>query len=539
MTDYDIGRAFAEIEDELISSMINNLKHHKAEEKKEGYRWSQWQAEQLKALEVYKARNKNKFSDSFFQINSNIEKVIKEAYKEGGMKQELKILEAIKKGYKPPVVKKSSNIRTTGEFFKVNEHKLNSLVEATTHDMKKAEQAVLRRVNDQYRKIIFNAQVYANAGGNTYEKAVDMATRDFLRAGIDCIEYSNGARHTISDYADMAIKTATKRAYLRGEGTKRAEWGIHTVITNKRGNPCPLCLPWVGKVLIDDVYSGGTIEESRKTGYPLVSSAIEQGFLHPRCKDAYSTYFEDISTPPQQEQVTEQEEQEIKNNNQLEHKQQYHIRMAEKCHRIGNYSLDNDNKKIHLSRAEEHMKIADEMGGKITLESVENSAESGIIRDKINRAKTIDIFNDNNLKIGDITSQDVIGELSKSSVGQDTLKILSDMQEPPILTYGSNPNIRGEERGGNINIYVNNCKNIQWIARTVIHECTHYYYGIGNCQWAECVCIAQELKHARGRNYLTISEKRMIIKAVKSDEDYKKLNWRKGGYINGRRKSNR
>lgn len=170
---------------------------------------------------------------------------------------------------------------------------------------------------------------------------------------------------------------------------------------------------------------------------------------------------------------------------------------------------------------------------------VEKSAESGIIRDKINRAKTIDIFNDNNLKIGDITSQDVIGELSKSSVGQDTLKILSDMQEPPILTYGSNPNIRGEERGGNINIYVNNCKNIQWIARTVIHECTHYYYGIGNCQWAECVCIAQELKHARGRNYLTISEKRMIIKAVKSDEDYKKLNWRKGGYINGRRKSNR
>lgn len=33
------------------------------------------------------------------------------------------------------------------------------------------------------------------------------------------------ARHTISDYADMAIKTANKRAYLRGEGVKRNEWG--------------------------------------------------------------------------------------------------------------------------------------------------------------------------------------------------------------------------------------------------------------------------------------------------------------------------
>ena len=34
-------------------------------------------------------------------------------------------------------------------------------------------------------------------------------------------------------------------------------------------------------------------------------------------------------------------------------------------------------------------------------------------------------------------------------------------------------------------------------------------------------------------------EKRMIIKAVKGDSDYKKLNWRNGGLINGRRKSHR
>lgn len=54
---------------------------------------------------------------------------------------------------------------------------------------------------------------------------VDMATQDFLAAGFNCIENKNGARHTISDYADMAIKTANKRAYLRGEGVKRNEWG--------------------------------------------------------------------------------------------------------------------------------------------------------------------------------------------------------------------------------------------------------------------------------------------------------------------------
>ena len=38
---------------------------------------------------------------------------------------------------------------------------------------------------------------------------------------------------------------------------KQQEWGSFTVIMNKRGNPCPLCRPFVGKVLIDDVWSNG------------------------------------------------------------------------------------------------------------------------------------------------------------------------------------------------------------------------------------------------------------------------------------------
>lgn len=133
-----------------------------------------------------------------------------------------------------------------------------ALLKATSSDMQKAEKAVLRRANDQYRKIIFNAQVYAATGAGTYEKAVDMATKDFLSAGIDCIEYANGSRHTIADYADMAIRTASKRAYLQGEGTKRQEWGLHLVIMNKRGNPCPKCLPFCGKILMGYVFAHET-----------------------------------------------------------------------------------------------------------------------------------------------------------------------------------------------------------------------------------------------------------------------------------------
>ena len=64
---------------------------------------------------------------------------------------------------------------------------------------------------------------------------------------------------------------------------------------NKRGNPCPKCLPFVGKILIDDVWSGGSSEDG---SYPLMSSAMAAGLYHPNCKDNHTTYFPGISTPP-------------------------------------------------------------------------------------------------------------------------------------------------------------------------------------------------------------------------------------------------
>ena len=58
---YDIGAAFEAIEDELIASMIRNMKRHKVEEVTENKQWSMWQAEQLKALEQYRRANRKKF----------------------------------------------------------------------------------------------------------------------------------------------------------------------------------------------------------------------------------------------------------------------------------------------------------------------------------------------------------------------------------------------------------------------------------------------------------------------------------------------
>ena len=382
MSDYNIREAFEKIEDELIDSMMRNFSRHRAEETKEGYNWTQWQAEQLKSLEEYRKHNAKKFGKRFKTINSKVEEMIRTAKADGSSDQEAEILETVKNGFKPP---EKPSAHSTAEFFKANDRKLDALIKSTTDDLKRAETAVLRMSNDKYRKAIFNAQVAMNTGAVTYEKAVDMACKDMLNAGLNCVEYKNGARHTLSDYADMAVKTANKRAYLRGEGEKRAEWGVSLVVVNSRQGGCPDCAKYIGKVFIDDVYSNGKKSDGN---YPLLSTAIKNGLFHPRCKDSTSTYYEEITTL---EPVTPEEEAEMNRRERLEEKQQYAQRQAERFDRRAEYSLDEDNKRIAQTRADEWHDRADMLEekakkagdvNKISSEAVAKSGKSGIIKEK-------------------------------------------------------------------------------------------------------------------------------------------------------------
>ena len=369
---YDLSKAFEAIEDELIGGIIRNLGNHKAEENQLGFEWEQWQAVQIKALEDYRRKNLKKFPPRYNKLNNQIRNLLLSKYNDGQTTQERQIMQAIRRGFKSPKVppKFTGNAKIEGDFFTVNDRKLDALIQSVTHDMERAEYAVLRLADDQYRKIIFNAQVYANTGAGTYEKAVDMAARDFLRAGVNSIEYKNGSRHTITDYADMAIKTASKRAYLQGEGKMRGEWKIYTVILNKRACPCPLCAPFVGKVFIDDVWSGGQAVAGTDYGispvtgikYPLLSSAIRQGLYHPRCRDVHTTYFEGISTPPEDSEYTADELDALAEKYNAEQKQAYCERQEKRYDRISKYSLDEDNQRMYGARAKAYGEKAEQFG---------------------------------------------------------------------------------------------------------------------------------------------------------------------------------
>lgn len=359
--EYDISRAFKRIENDLIDSMMRNLKRHQVEEAELGKEWEQWQAIQLAELEEYRKNNAQLFSGDFSDIQEKIDDMFWATYEDAQSAEEHRLMDRIKKGDFRPTEDK-------GAFFRLNEPKLQALLMATKADFTRAEYAMLRRAEDQYRKIIFDSMTYANIT-NDYGKAVDMATKDFLKAGINCIQYKGwtdkngkyhrGAMHDMSDYASMALRTGNKRAYLMGEGDAHDRYGLHTVRVNRRTQACPKCVGFLGRLLIDDVYGGGTRAEATAKGIPTLSDAMQAGFLHPNCKDIYSVYIEGVSQPAKP--WTQEEISEIVGDYNQEQELKHAEDMKESYERMAKYSLDPENQQRYQQRANDWQARLDEI----------------------------------------------------------------------------------------------------------------------------------------------------------------------------------
>jgi len=335
MDPYDISRIFIQMEYDLIASMKRNFARHLDEEAKEGFEWEQWQRRKLQALARYKANNKKLINAAGEVIDRETEALLKDSFKLGAknVDETLKLLYIAGK-----LTRLIARVDDTDDsFFKVNEKRVNALIKAVKQDLQKGRYAMLRQADDVYRQTIFKSQLYLNAGATSLGQAIDMATNDFLDKGLDCIVYKNGRRVNIASYAEMALRASSQRAVFTGEGARREELGIHTVVVSSHNNCSPLCLPWQGKVYIDDVYSGG---KKGKGSYPPLSMAIRGGLFHPHCRHNTGTYFEGISSLP--EPV---DDEKALFNYDAEQKQRYMERKVRKYKRHEAGSVDPDNQK--------------------------------------------------------------------------------------------------------------------------------------------------------------------------------------------------
>lgn len=75
---------------------------------------------------------------------------------------------------------------------------------------------------------------------------------------------------------------------LRRDGKFRKKCKHHLVSVTSHGETCSICQKWENKILIDDIYSGGSTKDGK---YPLLSQAIEKGLFHKNCRHGLTTYY--------------------------------------------------------------------------------------------------------------------------------------------------------------------------------------------------------------------------------------------------------
>lgn len=534
----DIAKIFEELELKLITSLKRNLSRHKAWEKEEGFNWSAWQAEKLRNIDNFRQENRKILGEYTDVIDKKTRSLMEEQFKEGEKLVDSQIeveKTAIDEAF-------NLKIENTPSFFGVNENKMNTLIEDVTQLEKDVSSAALRMTDDVYRQTVNRVQLEMGTGGSTLTQAIDSAVKDFLDKGINCIVYKDRRRVNIADYVRMVLCTTSTRATLQGEAKRRTELGYDTVVVSQYGMCSETCLPWQGRVYIDDVFTmwqGETNGDKGKSNYcgkwfTLLSTAIKGGLFHPNCRHSMDTWIDGVSTLPKSLDINK-----VREKAKLEAKQrrlENNVRKAKR--KVLGFS---DPKNVKQAKAEQReaqkelREFINEHSNVLKRDYEREKIYTGENQSSRNYAKATDIFN--NYEIFEnvrITPEQILDDLKTTKTGIKALETLENLPQRMKLTYESRTDgVRGIEEDGATTIYLSNCKDVKTAACSVIHECTHYKYGISNSQWAESVCISQEIKHRRGREYLTISEKRTIIKAVK--EAYDDLNWRKGGSVYGRK----
>lgn len=338
---YDINMVFAELEQDLVKSFKRNMGKYVDTS-------DMWQILKLKDLEIYRKEVAGEISRATKRAKRLSRIVVRDEFMYGANK-----VDRFMKRFKL-----DKNLTTDDDFFRLNRDKLNVMLETVYDDLDNAAHAVYRQMDDVYRQTLFKAEIAKNSGIYTPKQAMDVATHDFLDKGINCIKYSNGNLVNIASYAEMVIRTSGKKANLMAEGLRNQEWGVSTIQITQHGSTCPLCSPWQGRVLIDDVYSGGKPQDGP---YPLLSTAMAEGLFHPNCRHGSGTFFEGISDTPVLYDQAEVEEKYKK-----EQQQRYNERKIREWKRKANGSFDEANKrkaeakvKYWQARQREHIKEND------------------------------------------------------------------------------------------------------------------------------------------------------------------------------------
>lgn len=574
----DIAKIFEKIELSLIRSLKRNLGRHKQEEQQEGFEWSAWQAEKLRNINKFRRECSDIMSEYTDVIDSETRQLMEEQFKEGvngitvpqsemisdipqvtlnpepeffGV-DDTKVTKLIDDVVNLEKHAETATLRTMDDIYRQTVHKAQLAMSTGGMTL---QQAIDMSVKDFLNKGI-NCIVYRDG------RHVNIA--DYVRMALRTTSTRAKLQGESERFRTMGYDTVRVTQYSMCSKTC-LPWQGRPYIND-------VFVLWDGE--IEERENGELWGKSNYCGkwFPLLSTAIHAGLFHPNCRHTIVLYKDGDSLPEPMDNS------EIEKRYKLEQKQRRLENEVRKARRKAEGFSDPDNvKKAKKEVREAQKKLRDFIDqtnaayGKIILKrdydrekiyygeinspvpsetpvsvlaapevkSVEVIVKApetaqGAYRDEVisipkaERHNSDDVMESrftenlddlNNGQRDVIKHRNIELELEKSDIGKEYKQYLVD--NPCRINIYYNVDVEKEHLGeydsftDTINIFGSNTKTIAKTSEVLIHELTHRRYNIYGDFWSECVCRAHEIMHRKQRNYLTIAEKRAIIKEIR------------------------
>lgn len=190
-----------------------------------------------------------------------------------------------------------------------------------TDSLASAAHRITRFADDAYRAATVNGTLVGiNPARDIIKDATARATlaeaqaqawRELTSRGITGFTDSTGRQWNLSSYVEMAVRTATQRAYNASHKARMEAAGITLFTPSTTGRPCKRCAPWEGKVLSDQGEADVVQDGHRFRISATVEEAMAAGLFHPNCEHTLTAFFPGV-TVLRTTQWTDRDEQALK-----------------------------------------------------------------------------------------------------------------------------------------------------------------------------------------------------------------------------------
>lgn len=188
------------------------------------------------------------------------------------------------------VEKRSYNL-----FSKLNTGQIELIADNLTRDLNKAVNAIGRRYDDLIRRITLEAVAQKLSQGRTIRQMQKQLAEE-LQKNVNYVEYANGKRHSIKDYANMAARSTTAEAQNKAKIVQGADWGYDLVRMTKHSPTCEVCAMYQDRVYATTKEAANG-KYKDKNGKPLrfpylYDTAFADGYdtVHPNCRHRISIF---------------------------------------------------------------------------------------------------------------------------------------------------------------------------------------------------------------------------------------------------------